>query len=43
MGLTKYIREPWLIPIALQSKGLGYLIPDTLYLQCAYYNTFGKN
>lgn len=42
MGLTKYIREPWLIPIALQSKGLGYLIPDTLYLQCAYYNTFGK-
>ena len=42
MGISKYIRNPWLIPNALQSRGLGYLIPDSLFLQCAYYSAFGK-
>lgn len=42
MGLVKYIREPWLIPGLLQSKGLGYVLSDKLFIKCAYYSTFGK-
>ena len=42
MGFTRYIEKPWLIPGALQSRGMGRLIPDTIYLKCAYYDKFGK-
>lgn len=42
MGFADYIEKPWLIPGALQSRGMGRLIPDSVYLKCAYYATFGK-
>lgn len=42
MKLNRYIRQPWLIPIALQNKGLGIVIPDSVFLRSAYYSSFGN-
>lgn len=41
MNLGKYIKKPYLIPLGMQNHGMGWIVPDALYLKCKFYNELG--
>lgn len=41
MNIYKIIKEPWHIATYMNSHGLGSLIPDKLYLKCAFRERMG--
>lgn len=41
MRINSYFREPWRIPIGLQNRGLGRLVPDSIYLKAIFRERMG--